>query len=275
MISLAAETERRAHARAVLAGLPWPSTLHDAWDCRTAAGVEAASKRFRVGGPADVPLGYRPKWRGPLSNGELGCMASHVMVWQAIAASAGEKEGMHIVLEDDVMVPDAAAMAAFFAALGEEWQPLPELIYLGYERFEPDTRPRFWGWVAAAGKLAMGLGQTHPALRHDIRHHLLARRYPRPATSAVAMPNRQLARQHGLLEAGLHDGTWAYAISTTAAHKLAQLAEPICLRSDELMNLSTAIGVLAAFAPPSKLAVPRSDMASTLFADRDFRTYTP
>lgn len=276
MISLAAEAERRAHAQAVLASMPWPGTLHDACDCRTPPGLAATTKRFAIGGEHDVPAGYRPKWRGPLAPGEVGCLASHVAVWQEIAAAAsGGQEEMHIVLEDDVMVPDPAAVAAFFAGLGEAWDPLPELLYLGYERFEPAARPFLWPVVAALGNWAMSLGQTFPALRHDIRHHLLARRYPRPATAAVAEPNRTLARQHHLLEAGLHDGTWGYAISTTGAHKLAQLAIPMCLRSDELINVAVATGVLTAFTPPAKLAIPRSDMASTLFEDRDYRTYTP
>lgn len=276
MISLAAEPQRRAHAQSVLAALPWPGTLHDACDCRTPEGLEATRQRVAIGSKSDVPVGYQPKWRGPMTPAEIGCMASHVGVWQEIAASAtGGQEELHIVLEDDVMVPDPQALAAFFAGLGEAWDPLPELLYLGYERFEPALRPPLWPVVAALGNLAMSLGQTLPSLRHDIRHHLLARRYPRPATAAVAEPNRTLARQHHLLEAGLHDGAWAYALSTTGAHKLAQLALPICLRSDELMNVAVATGVLTAFTPQRKLAIPRSDVASTLFRDRDFRTYTP
>lgn len=276
MISLAAEPERRAHAQAVLASLPWPGTLHDACDCRTEAGFEATARQVAIGSEEDVPIGYRPKWRGPMTPAEVGCMASHVAVWQAIAAAAdGGQEQMHIVLEDDVMVPDPATLAAFFAGLGTAWDPLPELLYLGYERFELAARPRLWPVVAALGNWAMTVGQTLPSLRHDIRHHLLARRYPRPATAAVAEPNRTLARQHHLLETGLHDGAWAYALSTTGAHKLARLALPICLRSDELMNVAVATGVLTAFTPPRKLAIPRSDVASTLFRDRDFRSYTP
>ena len=275
MISLAAETERRAHAKGVLASLPWPSNLHDACDCRTPAGLAETTKRFALGDEGDVPMGYRPKWRGPLAPGEVGCLASHVAVWQAIANAQAGKEELHIVLEDDVMVPNPAALTAFFTGLGNAWDPLPELLYLGYERFEPAGRPRHWSLVSTLGNWAMALGQTLPSLRHDIRHHLLARRYPRPATAAVAEPNRTLARQHHLLEAGLHDGTWGYAISTTGAHKLAQLAIPMCLRSDELINVAVATGVLTAFTPMEKLAIPRSDMASTLFEDRDFRTYTP
>lgn len=276
MISLAAELDRRQLATELLASLPWHTTLHDAQDARTHVGLEATTAQFKMGDGTDedVPAGYRPKWRGPLAPGEIGCLASHISVWKVIAESGADE--MHVVLEDDVTVPDVPGLVGFFSDLGSDWSPLPELIYLGYERFEPESKPWYWPAVGAAGHVAMRLaGQIKPSLRSDIRNHLLARRYPRTATQAVVEPNRTIARQHALQEAGLHDGTWAYAISTRGAHKLAQLAEPMCLRSDELINVAVAMGVITAFTPARKYAIPRSDLASTLFSERDFRSYTP
>jgi hypothetical protein len=259
MISLAAEAERRGAAAQLLAQMPWPSTLHDARDCRTPEGLAATLKTIAVSDRTeDVPAGYRPKWRGPLSPGEVGCHASHREVWAEIA-KADPAEGMHIVFEDDIAVADVQQLKAFF----DQLEGQPELVYLGYERHEPEKRPTGWAIVALAGRLAMAVAsRAMPAkFRGDIRGELLAKRYPKRTAG-------------GMWTAGLHDGTWGYAVNAAGASKLLALGEPMCLRSDELMNFAIATDQIRALTPPTKLVVPREDVASTLFDDRSFRTYT-
>lgn len=259
MISLAAEAERRGAAIELLRQMPWPTTLHDARDCRTPEGLAATLKTVEVSeNPQNVPAGYRPKWRGPLSPGEVGCHASHREVWAEIA-KADPAEGMHIVFEDDIAVVDVRQLEAFF----DELVGQPELVYLGYERHEPEKRPTGWAIVAMAGRAAMAVASRvmPQKFRGDIRGELLAKRYPKQAAG-------------GMWTAGLHDGTWGYAVNGAGAAKLLALGEPMCLRSDELMNFAIATDQIRALTPPTKLVVPREDVASTLFDDRSFRTYT-
>jgi glycosyl transferase, family 25 len=94
--------------------------------------------RFRAIEGTDLPANVRPYFCdasggviSPLRAGEIGCYASHLAVWQRIAA--GEYGASALVCEDDMRLPDnfASILAASLAAAPAGW----DLI-----RFSPRTK---------------------------------------------------------------------------------------------------------------------------------------
>ena len=120
-INLARDTERRHKLEAELARQGLQGTRFEAvwWaDLDTAAQNQLYSAELNA-----------RQFHATLVNGEKGCYASHIRLWQQLLASGAPAM---VVLEDDVGLQDG--FAALIAAIGQRAQPWDMVKLIGRER---------------------------------------------------------------------------------------------------------------------------------------------
>ena len=120
-INLARDTERRQRLEAELARQGLQGTRFDAvwW-----ADLSAAEQQQLY----SAPLNAR-QYHTTLVNGEKGCYASHLRLWQQLLASGAPAM---VVLEDDVALKEG--FAAVLQAIGQRPQPWDMVKLIGRER---------------------------------------------------------------------------------------------------------------------------------------------
>jgi glycosyl transferase family 25 len=153
--------------------------------------------------------------------GQIGCSLSHRKVYEETARNGWRRV---LVLEDDVLprASDLVALPAAMAELPDGW----DLAYLGYGNLRRVTvrdRLKQAVYVVAA---ALRLMKWRPS--QVLRFH------PRPFS------------EH-LDAAGLHHGTYAYAVSASGARKLLEAQTPLAYVADQLFVQLVLSGRLRAF----------------------------
>lgn len=168
--------------------------------------------------------------------GHIACVLSHASIWQRIAEEGHRRV---LVLEDDAEpIPGAVESAAAVLA---QLPPTFELAYLGYSLNEEVTlRKR----LDQAAYVALG------AVR-------LIRWTPREALNLLPRPYSANLRR-----AGRHDYTHAYALTPSAARKLARSQRPVTLNVDTGITRLILRGELEAYVADPKLFQQRLGMHS-------------
>jgi glycosyl transferase family 25 len=141
-----------------------------------------------------------------MSLGEIACVMSHMAVWRQVAS---EPHSRVLVLEDDA-IPCPKGLPEVGRALAElprSW----ELVYLGFWRNENVTLRR-----RLDRRVYMALGSVG-------LHYLSARE----SSNVLPRPFSEHLRR-----AGLHYGTYAYALTPVAAERLLRFQQPIALAAD-------------------------------------------
>jgi glycosyl transferase family 25 len=172
----------------------------------------------------------------PLTDGEVACSLSHRIAQRRIL----ERGWRHaLVLEDDA-VADLDALSAAADVL----QELPEdwgLLYLGYHLHEVRTPSLARKQLAYAALSRLRLVRWTP--------RQVANLYPRE-------------RSPHLARAGLHSGTYAYALTAAAAAKVIAEQEPVAYASDRVLSALVLRGELPAFIARPKLFVEAGQLAA-------------
>jgi glycosyl transferase family 25 len=167
--------------------------------------------------------------------GHIACVLSHVGIWRRIVEEGHERV---LVLEDDAE-PIPESVGATEAVL-EQLPRTFELAYLGYNLHEKVTLRRRLDQVAY---VALGAARLIRWTPREVLNLL-----PRPYS-----PN--------LRRAGLHDYTHAYALTPSAARKLAGSQSPVILNVDSGITRLIMRGELEAYVAEPKLFRQRLGMS--------------
>ncbi len=161
-----------------------------------------------------------------LSIGEIACAISHRNIYAAMIENGWQRI---LIFEDDVMLlPEHInELEQALIELPEDW----ELLYLGYLKHEQVTiglkiKQAFYKVASLTG-----------LMKWD--YTMISNLLPRPFT-----PH--------LKKAGFHDCLHAYAITLSAAKKLAAAQTPIVYRADDLVAYSIMKGEIKAFVTQPK-----------------------
>lgn len=166
------------------------------------------------------------RYNKPMNGGQIGCAWSHKLVHEDMLEKGYQKV---LILEDDVTVTEEGL--ARFSDIINELPPDWELLYLDYAKNEKRTAATFFKQsVYHLQKLFGGLKWSHTTI-----NNLFARSYS---------PH--------LKHAGFHDYTDAYAITASAARKLADLQTPIIFVADNILAHACTNKIVNGF-----IAVPK------------------
>jgi len=215
VVTLARARDRQARMRERLAGVPY----------RFLEGADAAAFRVedlvRDGTYDPARARAVDRYDRELRPGQLGCALSHRQVYEETARNGWRRV---LVLEDDVLprLDDLAALPAAVAELPPDW----DLAYLGYGNLRT---------VTARDRAKQALYLAGAALRlMKWRPSQVLRFHPRPFSAHLDV-------------AGLHHGTYAYAISAAGARKLLEAQTPVAYVADQLFVQLVLAGKLRAF----------------------------
>lgn len=149
------------------------------------------------------------RYNKPMSAGQIGCSWSHKLVHMDMLQKGYEKI---LVLEDDVTAISEGLNE--FDHIIQELPPDWELLYLDYAKNEKEHAG------ASLKKITYHLQHLAGALKWS--HQTIANLYAKPYSAH-------------LKHAGFHDYTDAYAITASAAKKLAGLQTPLSFVADNLL----------------------------------------
>ena len=172
-------------------------------------------------------LNGRWEW-GQVKPVEQACLLSHMSVWREIAKSDGVGG---VILEDDIMLNGKPQMGKIGHRLKEGLSKY-DLVYLGYSSNLKPARLylSFTRLRELLAKLIL------PSVDRDFAFH---RRYQ----SGVGM---QLDDSKVFRRAGMHFGTYAYAVSPKGARDLLRICSRVDIAADRALQCYVMLGSRAA-----------------------------
>ncbi|MBC3540365.1 glycosyltransferase family 25 protein [Rufibacter sediminis] len=221
VITLQRAHDRQAQIRKELAGLQYEFFYGQDKKEFTVAELTAA-------GIYDEALAKKHhRYNKPMPPGMIGCSWSHRLIYEDVVKHRYQQV---LILEDDVVLDNRnlALLPEVFSELPSDW----ELFYFGFALHE--TPPANAPLKKLFYHLARTLGFfkfTHTAIRNL---------YP-----------TQLSKH--IYKAGYHDCTHAYALTYSAAEKLAELQTPISFFPDHLLAYASTNELVKAYLVLPKL----------------------
>lgn len=169
-------------------------------------------------------LRYRKLANRNLTPSEVGCTASHNMIYKDII----QKDYVKIlILEDDAMLwpPGIKLFQEMVQQLPPDW----DIWYLGYRWHDCESKIAYWKRKFLL--LLKFLQNSAEALQEEKRQSIIFPKY----------------HTRNIWKAGLHAGTHAYAITSRAAKILLKENEPIYLPADMALAHLHLKGILKAY----------------------------
>jgi glycosyl transferase, family 25 len=235
VITLARNEARHQSIREGLAGLD----IHLHW------GVDGACLAQHEAASSYDEAQARSLYGRPLSPGELGCALSHVNVYRDALEKGHERI---LVIEDDVVLnhTNLTQVPGIFAELPEKW----DLLYLCTYR------------AAETAWLRFKVQRVYPLLNATG-----IRRYP--LQKIQRLYSRAFSRH--LRRAGMHNGTWAYALTRAAATRLIKMQTPVVTISDHALMLLCQMEDVDCFLASDNVFEHRDDLGSAIWDSDETR----
>jgi GR25 family glycosyltransferase involved in LPS biosynthesis len=161
VLNMPHETERRAHMEQLLTPLLTAVDGSVRWTKTVIKRSVADLARPAILSPAEFDVIRTALAKSGIGDGEVGCWGSHLNAWAGIADQDDGEHRLHLVLEDDLRLPDASdfimTIRALHARRVDDWRMLRAAgrdPFAGRTLVEltPTTR------VIAYSKIPMGAG---------------------------------------------------------------------------------------------------------------------
>jgi glycosyl transferase, family 25 len=215
VITLARATERHEHVMKELQGLEYELFF----------GVDKQNfdiKELKQKGIYDEEKARdNHRYSKPLQPGMIGCSWSHRNIYTDIIENNYKNA---LVLEDDIII-DCSSIEYFEKVMKEVPQNW-ELLYLGYARNEEKKAFSFFKQLTYHIQRSIG--------KLKFSHLTIKNLYPKQVSDHI-------------FQAGYHDHTHAYGITTSGARKLKELQEPISFIADHLLAYAATNEIVKAY----------------------------